>query len=55
MEISTTNAAFAALEKCPRRPLKRPIKALSWELAGHAKAYLEADQCRGAFATSRIY
>ncbi|KAF2689835.1 hypothetical protein K458DRAFT_439015 [Lentithecium fluviatile CBS 122367] len=33
-----------AIDKCPRRPQKRPTKELSWELASHSKAYLEAEQ-----------
>jgi hypothetical protein len=39
------NAAIVAIDKCPRRLQKRPTKALSWELASHTKAYLEAQQC----------
>ena len=52
---SSGNAAFAAIDKCPRRLQMRPTKALSWELASHTKAYLEMQQCmrRGSVSLSR--
>jgi hypothetical protein len=43
--MNVGNAAFMAIDKCPRRQQKRPTKQLSWELASHTKAYLEAQQC----------
>ncbi|PSN73424.1 hypothetical protein BS50DRAFT_481739 [Corynespora cassiicola Philippines] len=36
--------SFQAVGSRPRQPLPRPVKPLSWELANHAKAYLEAAQ-----------
>ena len=35
----------AALRTLPRQELHRPTKQVSYELANHAKAYLEGGQC----------
>lgn len=46
--VSSHSAPFAALEAVGARPRlaqRRPTKQASYELANHAKAYLESGQC----------
>lgn len=42
---STALPALQAVAARPRRAQRRPTKQVSYELANHAKAYLEAGQC----------
>ncbi|KAF2021075.1 hypothetical protein BU24DRAFT_457091 [Aaosphaeria arxii CBS 175.79] len=42
-------SSLEAMGKMPRQSLRRPTKPVSYELANHSKAYLEAEQYAGGF------